>query len=989
MEAFESLCDLAPGQVHGQLAAAADADPELAARLEELVACAARDGVLETPAVDHLSSLLEAESVDGGAPSRVGPYEIDSELGRGGMGVVYEARRSDGEFEQVVALKLVKRGLDSDEVLRRFRRERQILAGLEHAGIARLLDGGVTEDGQPYFAMERVVGEPIVAYCDSRRLPVRERLTMFMDVCEAVEHAHRSLVVHRDLKPSNVLATEQGAVKLLDFGIAKLLSDDDGDEATALTRAGVRVLTPEYAAPEQFEDGPVTTATDVYSLGVLLYELLTGCLPADGRQRSAQAHDDSSIMKPSRAAKEAACCPAELLNRAADRDATPVGLRRELEGDLDAIVMKALRVEPLRRYHSAQGLRSDVARFLAGHPVEARPDGLSYRALKFVRRHAVGVGASAVVLLSLVAGLVGTAWQAAAKSAEAEKAEAVKDFLTEVFKVADPVNASGPETTARELLERGRERIRGHLETQPTTRFELLLVLGEIHESLGLYGEALSLAEEAAGLGEGIYGAGSSKLASARRLRGAALTGLGDFEGAAAELQEAVLRFRESNEDAELAEALDRLGIALSQGGKLDAAESVMRESLKVRRSAVGAEARIADSLNNLGALLRQRGNYQESEERYEQALALRERLGLADHPDALYTENNLAALLLVSGRPLEARARFETLQPKLVESLGEEHPRTIAGLNNLAVTYVQLAEPELAEPILTEVLDRWRELGEEDHPNALMTRATLGSLRQLQGDLRAAEAELRSVLRLWKSRVGAGHPVTATIQSRLATVLRDRGAYDEADRLAQEALALKQSLNGADDPTMADELHLLGVLSMFRGDWRRAELLLREALDMRMGVLREGHVQLGESYLALGTSLRVAGDVKGAREALGGARRVLSRTLGSDHPSLARLDLELGRVAVIESDLEAARTHLQRAVRSLESTLGSNNWQTAEAKLALAACLAEQGDVERARAMGRSARRVLLASLGEQHRLVQEATDLLLNGSASAKRAG
>ncbi len=356
--------------------------------------------------IERGAALLEATSDVEPSRRRVGPYRLLRELGRGGMGVVYLAERVEGGFEQRVVIKLIKRGMDSDAILRRFLRERQILAGLEHVNVARLFDGGVTDDGQPYFAMEYVDGKPLTAYCDERGLAVEQRLRLFEDACRAVQHAHGKLVVHRDLKPSNMLVTSEGQLKLLDFGIAKLLVEED--DATALTQAGTRLLTPDYAAPEQVRGEPVTTATDVYALGVVLYELLTGRLPYDGDRRG---RTDVA-----RAVCEVEPRPPSLAVASQPR------LAKRLRGDLDTIVLKALSKEPSRRYASAEALAEDVRRHLAGHPVQARRDTMAYVAAKFVRRHKVGVAAAAVVTLSLLLGLVGTTWQAAVAARERDRA---------------------------------------------------------------------------------------------------------------------------------------------------------------------------------------------------------------------------------------------------------------------------------------------------------------------------------------------------------------------------------------------------------------------------------------------------------------------------------------------------------------------------------------------------------------------------------------
>ncbi len=406
---FDELVDLAAEERVRHLAAIAARDAELGRDLERLLVEIGDLGVLDRSLDDVFSALLgglhEPER-DKALEQRVGPYRLVEELGRGGMGVVYIAERADGQFEQRVALKLVKRGLDTDEVLERFRRERQILARLEHRSIARLYDGGATEDGRPYFAMELVKGEPITAYCDTHALPIEERLRLLRRVCEAVDHAHRNQVVHRDLKPSNILVTERGDLKLLDFGVAKFLGKGtEGQGAPTLTRIGSRAMTPEYAAPEQVLGRLVSPATDVYALGVTLYELLTGQRPYRLAERS-ETEVERTILeveppRPSTVVEQppgVEGLPAESLAKA--RGTTPAALRRRLAGDLDAIVLTALRKEPEQRYGSARALADDLERYLAGQPVTAHSEAPFYRAAKFVRRRRSAVATVGLMALA-------------------------------------------------------------------------------------------------------------------------------------------------------------------------------------------------------------------------------------------------------------------------------------------------------------------------------------------------------------------------------------------------------------------------------------------------------------------------------------------------------------------------------------------------------------------------------------------------------------
>ena len=509
-------------------------DAVLRAQVERLIA-ADTDAVqfLETPAMVYAGGLVDAassqiQSEEREKPGdRIGPYSVIREIGHGGMGRVFLADRADGQFEQLVALKLVRSGQYGSEILGRFLRERQILARLQHPNIARLLDGGVTADGRPYFAMEYVEGEPITAYCDGRGLDVSERLALFALVCDAVQYAHQNLVVHRDLKPSNTLVTSEGQVKLLDFGIAKVLhvEHEEPGVGPTLTRLGGGPMTPEYAAPEQVRGEAVTTATDVYALGALAYELLTGRGPHQLSSLTAaeveRAVTERDILRPSsavgRAAPRRTTGTAGAGDDVADGEIAPETiaqargtdrhrLRRQLRGDLDTIVMKALQKEPARRYASAGALVEDVRRYQAGLPIAARRDSVGYRTSKFVRRHAIGVTATMLVLLSLIGGLIGMAWQARVASREAAKAREVSRFLSSLFAVADPARANAADVTALDLLNRGATRIETELAGQPEVQGDMLLLVGRIYRELGVYDRAQPLLERALALrlaGEG------------------------------------------------------------------------------------------------------------------------------------------------------------------------------------------------------------------------------------------------------------------------------------------------------------------------------------------------------------------------------------------------------------------------------------------------------------------------------------------------------
>ncbi|HMB91641.1 MAG TPA: serine/threonine-protein kinase, partial [Rhodothermales bacterium] len=423
---FLDVLDQPQNQRVTYLRAACDGDDDLRQHVEALLdGQQAPPTILEQSAAEALV-LTEDPLFD----THLGPYRLIRLLGRGGMGSVYLAERDDGQFEQTVAIKVVRRGLDTEDILSRFRYERQILAALDHPHIAALYDGGMTHDSRPYFVMEYVDGEPITAYCDRKRLSTNQRLALFRTVCRAVQHAHQNLIIHRDLKPSNILVTEEGTVKLLDFGIAKLLGEET-DHTVPHTRTGLRLMTPEYAAPEQVLCKAITTATDSYQLGVLLYELLTGLRPYQITQRVQQEIERVILEEePTRPSTALALADTAAIASQA-RSTTQDRLRRRLTGDLDTIVLKALAKEPERRYNTVEQLAEDVRRHMAGLPVLAQPNAISYRMRKFIQRHRLGVAAATLVSLAVLLGMTGTLWQAQVAAAERDRAQAEAEKATQ------------------------------------------------------------------------------------------------------------------------------------------------------------------------------------------------------------------------------------------------------------------------------------------------------------------------------------------------------------------------------------------------------------------------------------------------------------------------------------------------------------------------------------------------------------------------------
>jgi len=911
---LDSALDLPAAERAGLLDGACGGDAELRTLVDELLAAEAKsEGFLEQPAAAGAESLLR-ELADEGPPEGLsaGPWKLLREIGRGGMGVVYLAERADGEFEQSAALKLVKRGLDSEDLVARFRRERQILARLRHPHIALLLDGGLASDGRPWFAMEHVEGEPITRWCAAHGLTVEARLKLFLTVCEAVQHAHRNLVVHCDLKPSNILVTPQGQVKLLDFGIARLLSDAAGTDAPPATTPEGTALTPEYAAPEQIRGEPPTTATDVYGLGVVLHELLTAHRPSEVRA---------------------------ILPSQAPELAEPA--RRRLRGDLDAVVLKALRPEPEQRYPSAEALATDLRRHLDALPIAARANTLGYRSGKFLLRHRLAASAAGLLLLSLLAGLGGTLWQARAARREAARTDQVRAFLVSLFEVSDPAQSHGETITARELLDRGALRVEAELQGQPEAQATLLATLADVNLKLGLPDPALALADKAMALDRSLHGDEDVAVADDQHRRGLALLGKGDHEQAQQALEEALTLHRRllGPRDARVAEDLDDLASVLRARGQLDDAMARVREALDVRRALAAPGPELATSMNNLAVMLREKGRFDEAEPLYRETLAVRRQTLGPDHPDVAVTLNNLAALLRQKGQLEEAeRVAREalTLNRRL---FGADNVNSIGSANNLAAILQSLGRYSEAEELHRGVLDFWRRTQGPEHPNALVTLNNLASVLKDLGREDEAMALFRQLIATWPRVLGPTHPFNAVSRTHLASMLRERGEYAEADRLYHEALDLYVALQGDQHPDAATVHHHLGLLALAEGKLDQAENELRGALAVREKALGPAHGLTAQSRLMHGSVLREQGRAAEGAELQRMALEACRKAWPARHPEVATAALELGRTLAALGNSGEACPLLREALSIREGVFGADGRRTAEARRGVESC--------------------------------------------------
>ncbi len=810
---LDRVLDLPPGERAAFLDQACGGDDGLRREVEVLLRHEEDPEFLAAPAFDLHAVGGRRDDGDAGDAGgrRVGAYRLLRELGRGGMGTVYLAERADG-FEQRVAVKLLKRGMDTDEIVRRFEAERQILAELDHPHVARLTDGGTTGDGLPYFVMEHVEGLPVDRYCERHGLPVRRRLELFQKVCAAVHFAHQHLVVHRDLKPANILVTADGTPKLLDFGIAKLLRPEgrtpagrppEGRFAATMTAYGSSPMTPLYASPEQLRGRPITTASDVYSLGVVLYELLSGELP----YRFEGLLDDQVAR---RVCEEDPPRP----SAAAGRRGGGERRRRQLAGDLDTIVMTAMHKDPKHRFRSAQQLADDLGRHLAGLPVHSRPDTFAYRAGKFVRRHAWGVAASASIAVLVLGFAVTTALQSrqiarASEqiSAERDRAEESRDraaesmeFLLEVFSVVDPNRSQGRDLTARQALDEAALRVPEGFAGQPENRARVMGTIGVIYWNLGLYDQALPLLEESLELRRRHWG----------------------------------------DEHVLVAESLHNLANAVRDLGDGERAEALMLRALAIqRREYPGGHPELARGLNNLASLLRQKRDLPAAEARVREALAMKRRLLGEEHSDVATSLHLLASVLVGRGEHGEAEELYRRALAMRRKLDGPVDPGLASTLHNLAKLYARQGRGADALPLAREALSMRRELYGDDHPRLVNSLDTLARALLAAGEAAAARQPLERALEIHR-QAGVGARRLALLDKTRAAMLLALGEAAACDEASASARAvLEQRADPRDEVEVAEAESVRGGCLAAGGRWVEAEALLRSGYEALAGSTR------------------------------------------------------------------------------------------------------------------------------------------------------
>ncbi len=900
---FDELHDLAPEQRLERLTQLYTESPEIAAELARwLEQDEQSHGALDalTQGFQANSEALASETPSDRSGQRIGAYQLLRRVGRGGMGEVYEARRPGVDFEQKIAIKLLRRGLDSEDIVRRFLRERRILAQLEHPGIARLIDGGLTDDGLPYLVMEFVDGSALIDTANARALNLAARLSLFLQICDAVAYAHRRLIVHRDLKPSNVLLTSDNQPKLLDFGIAKLLDEVDDEQ---LTSTGMRVLTPSYAAPEQILGQPISTATDVYALGVILYELLTGMSPHQRRgkdlDRVTHDLDKESLIRPSTAVLKTD-------DSASNAPTQRQRLARQLNGDLDTIVLHALKREPERRYQGAAELADDIRRHLNGHPVRAQIDTLSYRMRKFVNRHRGGVTAATLALLGIVAGLVIALWQAdlarksaARAEAQVQRAESIKEFALSLFREQDPLARGKPEPrSANELIALGVERARVQFSDDPIQRSQLLNDLGEIQSSLGDYQAAVPVLEQALRERAERFGKTSVEHANVQANLAMARIGLGEHAAGLAllEASAATLTLKTGAESPETLKARSRMVMALTNVGRVDEGIALARELLPVHERVFGPDspqtiARLADILT----LLEIRDRLDEAEAASQ---LLIERIEHAHGKQSVL----LIRPLGIRGDILRVRQKYPEADPYYVRAialarLNKSAPLTARILLRRGDLMRRMGKLEEAESHFSEAI----ELLPATSPDRAQVEVLRAALQLSRGKLDDAAAGFLRGHKLFLATVGADSvfPWIAAVEA--AGAQRKAGHGAQAEPLLLEAVA---NMRRIAKPQSFEFMQATAALA----EWRAEQGRHGEALPLFSEAIATSHVIYGPAHnttlivlLARAKTLIAIGDSKSLAAARLDAQSMLA-TDGENTQLTDEMRTEAERVLAVTS---------------------------------------------------------------------------------------
>lgn len=934
---FDELVELDESRRAERLSVIAATDEALADEVRALLAADEADsGLLDGDAAGALPAVLDRDRDAAPADGMAGPYRLLRMLGEGGMGVVWLGERIDGAYEQQVAVKVLKRGMDTNAILRRFLQERRILARLHHPHIVKLVDGGMTTDGRPFYVMEHVDGLSITAHARQGALGVRARVHLIAKVADAVAQAHTQLVVHRDLKPSNVLVDAAGEPRVLDFGIAKLI-EESGEQTQ--TGTAMRVLSPVYAAPEQILGEAIGTSTDVYALGLMLCELLTGRLPRQRRGATpAQLALDARQEVADRASTLVARLNAEQLREVYGEEVDAHQLVRSLSGDLDLIIATALQREPARRYATAAAFADDLRRWLDGRPIAARSDSAAYRLNKFVRRHRVGVAASAIIALSLVAGLVAALWQAniarnEAHRADAERANAerqlarserVKEFILTLFREQDPISrASAKARTPSTLIRNGVSAVEANLSGEPELQAQLFKDLGEIQVSLDDREAARTTLERAWKMHSALSGANSIAAAEALAAYADAVYAFGDVAKAEPLLREALRILRDAGAGDMPRTALAESTLANIElvAGRNAEAEALARHGVDVFRAIYGeSDVRLASRLGVLGKVQQEAGRYPDALESYRKAVAIVARSDGEEHVRTAMLRANIGDVLRVQRKYGEALKQYETALRVERAALPADHLYVGGTLLRLGDLQRRMGNYEAAEQSFKESLAILGKTPSGQYAQALQTYA---SLARAQGKFDVAVERYRSSFEVFHATTGDSVYTWLTALLEVAA-LTDAGRYAEADVRVEEAVAALVRLAPGDSYNTTYAASVIGSLRQAEGRHLDAIQNFRRALEGVTKIYEADHVEIAQVRVALASSLLASQDpdaldeadslIKSAFDALGRNREA------ENEATLGMAYLERGRLDLARGNRDAARAAVGEALARLDA---------------------------------------------------------------------
>lgn len=828
--------------------------------------------------IEHAIVAPGVSPVDIKAETIIGSYRLVRELGRGGMSTVFLAIREDDVFRKLVALKILKPEMETAHIVRRFEMERQILANLSHPNIAGIMDGGATSNRLPYFVMEYVEGQPLNQYCGTRHLSTRARLKLVQKVCCAVHFAHQNLIVHRDLKPSNILVTPEGEPKLLDFGIAKLLQPEHFPPLP-MTAVGFRFMTPEYASPEQVFGETITTASDIYALGILTYELLTGRRPYRFRDRSeAEVRRVISETEPEK--------PSASIEKSRDLDADSTlfdyqrrGLCRALKGDVDNIVLKALRKDPQRRYASAEQLERDIGRHLAGFPVSAGKGAWLYRTKKFIRRHRVGVAVVATGILLILGFAMAMAFQQKKILRERDRAKRVSEFLVNLFELSDPYETDGSNVTARALLDHTAGEIGRELQEEPEIRAAMMETMGRVYHNLELFDSARPLLEEA-------------------------------------------LRIRRDTggpSHADTDQSQFYLAVLLLDQGHYRVAEQLFNQILELRRGRLGASPlRIAEVLNGIAQANYAQGKYPEARRTYRQSMALQEGASALETQTMARTLNHLANTCYQLADYEAAEKHLHRAITILSHLKGTHHPLYATALDDLGILCRQLERFDEALSLFNRALGiRQKALS----PNSLQIAASFNNLALLYrslGNYPESETFLLRALSIREEKLGSEHADVAQSLNNLAWLCMTQKRYPEAQELHQRALSIREQLFGRESLDVASSLNNLANAHVFQKNYGEAFPLYQRAQTIFEKALGKEHLYVSYCLHGQGDIYLAQGNFAEAEPLLQRALRIREQGVGNQHELVADVLISLVKLLRETEQIEEA-IKMERRISAIQ----------------------------------------------------------------------